>query len=50
MTTDSERTPLIDVHAHFLTPRYVRATQDAGHARPDGMARFPSGRRPRIWS
>ncbi|MFH9657052.1 amidohydrolase family protein [Streptomyces sp. NPDC017248] len=35
-------TPLVDVHAHFLTPRYLQEAQDAGHLRPDGMAAWPS--------
>ncbi|MFJ4641321.1 amidohydrolase family protein [Streptomyces hygroscopicus] len=39
---NTSRTPLIDVHAHFLTPRYVEAAQDAGHTRPDGMAAWPT--------
>lgn len=42
MTTNPEPTPLSDVHAHFLTPRCVRAAQDAGNAQPDGMAAFPT--------
>lgn len=32
---------LIDVHAHFLTPRYVAAARDAGHQHPDGMPGWP---------
>jgi len=32
---------LIDVHAHFLTPRYVAAAQAAGHRHPDGMPGWP---------
>lgn len=41
MTATTGPTPLIDVHAHFLTPRYVQEARDAGHGRPDGMAQFP---------
>lgn len=33
---------LIDVHAHFLTPRYVSEAKDAGIVRPDGMPAWPS--------
>jgi 6-methylsalicylate decarboxylase len=32
---------LIDVHAHFLTPRYVAAARAAGHQHPDGMPGWP---------
>ena len=32
---------LVDVHAHFLTPRYVAAAKAAGHERPDGMPGWP---------
>ncbi len=35
------RVPLVDVHAHFLTPRYVEAAQLAGHRQPDGMPGWP---------
>ncbi|GHH88721.1 hypothetical protein GCM10018793_69420 [Streptomyces sulfonofaciens] len=28
---------IIDVHAHFTTPRYTAAAKAAGHRRPDGM-------------
>ena len=35
------RTPLIDVHAHFLTARYVAAARAAGHTHPDGMPDYP---------
>jgi predicted TIM-barrel fold metal-dependent hydrolase len=31
----------IDVHAHFLTPRYRDEATAAGHARPDGMPYLP---------
>jgi predicted TIM-barrel fold metal-dependent hydrolase len=37
MTTDT----YIDVHAHFLTPRYVEEAKAAGHTRPDGMPGWP---------
>jgi predicted TIM-barrel fold metal-dependent hydrolase len=33
---------LIDVHAHFVTDSYVRQATAAGHAHPDGMARWPA--------
>jgi predicted TIM-barrel fold metal-dependent hydrolase len=33
---------LIDVHAHFLTDRYVKAALAAGIIRPDGMPMWPS--------
>jgi 6-methylsalicylate decarboxylase len=32
---------LLDVHAHFLTPRYLEAAKEAGHVRPDGMPGWP---------
>jgi len=31
------RTPLVDVHAHFVTDDYVAAAITAGHREPDGM-------------
>jgi 6-methylsalicylate decarboxylase len=31
------RTPLIDVHAHFVTDSYIAAAIVAGHRKPDGM-------------
>lgn len=34
-------TNLIDVHAHFLTERYVTEATAAGHTTPDGMPRWP---------
>ena len=34
--------PLVDVHAHFLTPWYVEAAAAAGHRHPDGNASWPS--------
>jgi predicted TIM-barrel fold metal-dependent hydrolase len=39
MTTEPE--PLVDVHAHFTTPGYVRAATGAGHVHPDGMPGYP---------
>jgi len=36
------RTPLVDVHAHFLTDAYVSAARAAGHEHPDGMPGWPS--------
>ncbi|HWO65388.1 MAG TPA: amidohydrolase family protein [Umezawaea sp.] len=33
---------LIDVHAHFLTDRYVAEAVRAGHVRPDGMPAWPT--------
>ncbi|MET7508467.1 amidohydrolase family protein [Streptomyces albidoflavus] len=33
---------LIDVHAHFVTPSYVRAATEAGHTHPDGMPGYPT--------
>lgn len=37
-------TPFVDVHAHFLTDRYVEAARAAGIDRPDGMPTWP------VWS
>jgi hypothetical protein len=34
--------PLVDVHAHFLTPHYVEAARTAGHGRPDGNPGWPA--------
>jgi predicted TIM-barrel fold metal-dependent hydrolase len=34
-------TPLVDVHAHFLTEQYVAAAQAAGIVQPDGMPAWP---------
>ncbi|MFD0020695.1 amidohydrolase family protein [Streptomyces sp. NPDC058382] len=34
--------PLVDTHAHFLTPEYVEAARTAGHIHPDGMDGWPS--------
>ncbi|MFD5064137.1 MULTISPECIES: amidohydrolase family protein [unclassified Streptomyces] len=39
MVTD--RTALVDVHAHFVTERYVSAARAARHERPDGMPTWP---------
>lgn len=33
---------LVDVHAHFVTDRYVAAATAAGHSHPDGMPGWPS--------
>lgn len=30
-------TPLVDVHAHFVTDDYIAAARAAGHTHPDGM-------------
>jgi predicted TIM-barrel fold metal-dependent hydrolase len=35
-------TPLVDVHAHFVTDAYIAAAQAAGHLKPDGMSGWPS--------
>ncbi|WP_420309194.1 amidohydrolase family protein [Streptomyces sp. YS-B37] len=35
-------TALIDVHAHFVTARYIEEARAAGHTRPDGMPSWPS--------
>ena len=37
-----DRTPLVDVHAHFVTDDYVAAARAAGHDHPDGMPGWPS--------
>ena len=34
--------PLVDVHAHFVTPWYVEAARAAGHHHPDGMPAWPA--------
>ncbi|MFD7922240.1 amidohydrolase family protein [Streptomyces sp. NPDC059740] len=34
--------PLLDVHTHFVTERYVAAAREAGHGHPDGMPGWPS--------
>jgi predicted TIM-barrel fold metal-dependent hydrolase len=41
MTQTPPPNPLIDVHAHFLTPEYVDAARIAGHEHPDGMPSWP---------
>ncbi len=33
------RSPLIDVHAHYVTNSYIAAATEAGHRAPDGMHR-----------
>ncbi|MFC9835495.1 amidohydrolase family protein [Rhodococcus sp. NPDC127530] len=40
MSTAAES--LIDVHAHFVTDRYVNAAKTAGHQHPDGMPGWPT--------
>ncbi|MER5916283.1 amidohydrolase family protein [Streptomyces sp. NPDC001982] len=40
MTTSAD--PLVDVHAHFVTPAYVAAAEAAGILQPDGMQGFPT--------
>lgn len=32
---------LVDVHAHFITERYVAEARAAGHTQPDGMPAWP---------
>ncbi|MBO3682081.1 amidohydrolase family protein [Streptomyces sp. NEAU-YJ-81] len=39
MTTPVD--PLIDIHAHFVTDRYIEAARSAGHHHPDGMTTWP---------
>ena len=34
--------PLVDVHAHFVTPWYAEAARAAGHEMPDGMPAWPT--------
>ncbi len=41
-SADPARTPLVDVHAHFLTDHYVQAAKDAGHFHPDGGPGWPA--------
>jgi hypothetical protein len=44
-SADPARTPLMDVHAHFLTDHYVHAAKDAGHLPgPDGGPGWPTWR------
>ncbi len=38
----STRAPLVDVHSHFLTDRYVQAAKDGGIVVPDGMPGWPA--------
>ncbi|WP_197535756.1 hypothetical protein [Rhodococcus opacus] len=33
---------LVDVHAHFVTDRYIAAARAAGHHQPDGMPGWPN--------
>jgi 6-methylsalicylate decarboxylase len=33
---------LVDVHAHFVTDKYIAAAKAAGHVYPDGMPGWPS--------
>jgi 6-methylsalicylate decarboxylase len=42
VTDDSRGTALIDVHAHYLTDRYVEAARGANIAHPDGMPGWPT--------
>lgn len=37
-----ERHPVVDVHAHFVTPWYAQEAIAAGHASPDGMPGWPA--------
>ncbi len=37
-----ESTPLVDVHAHFVTDRYITEAIRAGHGHPDGMPGWPT--------
>ncbi|GAA2974160.1 amidohydrolase family protein [Streptomyces enissocaesilis] len=37
-----EPIPLVDTHAHFVTPEYVHAARSAGHIHPDGMDNWPT--------
>lgn len=37
-----DSTPLIDVHAHFVTDAYIAAARAAGITNPDGMPSWPS--------
>ncbi|MYU54752.1 MULTISPECIES: amidohydrolase family protein [Streptomyces] len=41
-TTAAPSAPLVDVHAHFVTPDYVDTARAAGHRQPDGMAAWPT--------
>ena len=36
------KTPLVDVHAHFVTESYINAARAGGHEHPDGMAGWPT--------
>jgi predicted TIM-barrel fold metal-dependent hydrolase len=37
----SEPGKTIDVHSHYLTPRYREEAEAAGHSQPDGFVAFP---------
>lgn len=39
--SDHDRPPLVDVHAHFVTPWYAEEAIAAGHVQPDGMPGWP---------
>ncbi len=41
-SADPARTPLVDVHAHFLTDHYVQAAKNAGILHPDGGPGWPA--------
>jgi predicted TIM-barrel fold metal-dependent hydrolase len=41
MTARDTPTPLIDVHAHYVTDGYLAAAIGAGHQNPDGMPGWP---------
>ncbi|WP_411144485.1 hypothetical protein [Streptomyces sp. x-80] len=49
-TSTAEPTPLVDAHAHFVTPHYVDAARAAGHRLPDGMPGCPPGLPRPTWS
>jgi 6-methylsalicylate decarboxylase len=42
MADQDPATELIDVHAHYLTDRYVEAAKAAGITHPDGMPAWPN--------
>lgn len=42
VTDDTRGTALIDVHAHYLTDRYVAAARSADIEHPDGMPGWPT--------
>jgi hypothetical protein len=43
------RTPLVDVHSHFLTDRYVQAAKDVGIVQPDACSTGPLGTSRGTW-